>query len=95
VVGLAFEWLHDAYRQLRDIKPDEVHEALGADRRWPRLAFYDERGFRVLTVWARTHAGRPLIVAARPGSGLNWQCLGARDMTPAERLDFEAWEAGR
>ena len=54
---MAFEWLHDAYRQLPDIKPDEVHEALGAEHRRPRLAVYDELQFRVLTVWARTHAG--------------------------------------
>jgi hypothetical protein len=42
----------------------------------------------VLTVWARTTAGRPLIVAVRQTGEWNWLIIGARDMNPAEATEF-------
>ena len=92
---MAFEWLYDALSRLRGIEPHEVHEALRAQRRWPRQACDDTVGLRVVTIWARTDGGRPLIVATRQGRSWNWQCLGARDMSPAEVQLFERWELGR
>jgi hypothetical protein len=46
----------------------------------------------VLTVWGRTFAGRPLIVAVRHVDGLTWKILGAREMTPDNLAEFEHWE---
>ena len=91
---MAFEWLHDAYRQLDGIEPREVHSALASERRWPGTAQDNQLGLRVLTIWARTETGRPLVIATRRRSDWDWQCLGARDMKPAEVDQFEAWEAG-
>ena len=90
---MAFEWLHDSLRQLDGIEPPEVHQALAAERRWPRSARDAALGLLVLTIWARTATGRPLVVATRRRSEWDWQCLGARDMRPAEVAEFEAWEA--
>jgi hypothetical protein len=92
---VAFEWLADSLRQLDRIEPREVHQALASERRWPRIARDAELGLRVLTIWARTADNRPLVIATRKRSEWDWQCLGARDMKPAEVAEFEAWEAGR
>lgn len=89
---MAFEWLHDSLRQLGDVEPTEVHQALASERRWPRLARDDEFGLRVLTIWARTQAGKPLVIATRKRSTWDWQCLGAREMALHEVAEFEAWE---
>jgi len=69
-----------------------VHQALAAPRRWPRAARDSELGLQVLTIWARTASGRPLVVATRRRTEWDWQCLGARDMKPEELKEFEAWE---
>ncbi|MCE0538198.1 hypothetical protein LWF15_22120 [Kineosporia rhizophila] len=92
---MAFEWLHDSLRQLSGIEPREVHQALAAERRWPRLATDGELGLRVLTIWARTADDRPLVIATRKRSAWAWQCLGAREMSAPELAEFEAWEAAR
>src|SRR5438552_2980150 len=42
--------------------------------------------------WPRLAGGRPLIVAVWHTSGLIWKILGAREMAPAERAEFERWE---
>jgi hypothetical protein len=89
---VAFEWLHESLRQLRDVEPAEVHQALASDRRWPRLARDEQIGLRVLTIWARTETGKPLVVATRKRSEWDWQCLGAREMHAHEVREFEAWE---
>lgn len=89
---MAFEWLPDAFRQLRGLGPAEVHEALAARRRWPRSAKDDIIGLKVLTIWARTDTGRPLVIAVRQRSGWDWQCVGARVMTLSEQEEFESWE---
>jgi len=47
----------------------------------------------VLTVWARTRPGRPLIVAVRQVGDWDWLIIGARDMHPTETAEFERWEA--
>ena len=92
---MGYEWLIDALNHLRGIEPHEVSQALSAHRRWPRLAKDDVSGLQVLTIWARTTQGRPLIVATRRLEGWDRQIVGARDMTPGERAQFEAWEAGK
>ncbi len=91
---MALEWLHDSLRQLEGIEPVEVHQALAAERRWPRAARDSGLGLRVLTIWARTAEGRPLVIATRKRSEWDWQCLGARDMKPPELAAFADWEAG-
>ena len=52
-------------------------------------------GLPVLTVWARTRAGRPLIVATVQLARFDQLIIGARDMTTDEVAEFEAWEATR
>ena len=47
----------------------------------------------MLTVWGRTEAGRPLVIAVRQVDDWEWQILGARDVRPAEAAMFEDWEA--
>jgi hypothetical protein len=47
---------------------------------------------RVLTIWGRTLAGRPLIVAVYHVSGFTWKIIGARDMTDKDLVEFTQWE---
>lgn len=89
---VGFEWLVTTLAALRGIEPYEVTQALAAQRRWPRPAT-GPQGLAVVTVWARTVAGRPLIVVVRQADGHNWWILGARDMSPAETREYEEWEA--
>ena len=89
---MGYEWQGWALDALRNIEPYEVLRALGATRRWTRWAT-GPGGVRVLTVWARTSAGRPLIVAVRQVD--DWQILGARDMNTADLAEFQEWEAHR
>jgi hypothetical protein len=90
---VGYEWLPVALRALRGITRYEVLQALGARRRRPVPA--RAAGVTVLTVWARTAAGRPLIVVVRPAGGFDWQILGAREMTEKQLMEFERWEAGQ
>ena len=89
---MGYEWPGWALDALRGIEPHEVMQALGADRRWPRGAA-GPGGVGVLTVWARTRPGRPLIVAVRQVGDWDWLIIGARDMHPTETAEFERWEA--
>ncbi len=47
----------------------------------------------VLTIWARTRAGRRLIVATLPAEGFDSWIVGVRDMNPAEAAEYDRWEA--
>ncbi|MEU2614898.1 hypothetical protein ABZ570_25425 [Micromonospora sp. NPDC007271] len=62
---MPYEWEEWALRALAGVQPYEVRQALEAKQRWPRPAA-GVAGLQVLTVWARTHDGRPLIVAGAP-----------------------------
>jgi hypothetical protein len=61
---MGYSWPGWALDALRGIEPDEVVQALGARHRWPRKA-RGRDGIEVLTSWARTVRGRPLIVTVR------------------------------
>ena len=76
---------------LGGVEPFEVLQVLGAVRRLPVPAVGS--GPKVLGVFARTSAGRPLVVTVRRGDGFDWWILGAREMTDEERATFQAWEA--
>ena len=53
-------------------------------------------GVAVLSIWAQTAAGRPLIVAVRRTGDWDWLIIGARDMRPTEAAEFARWkEASR
>ena len=88
---MVYLWPGWALDGLRGIAPYEVIQALGAGQRWPRPA-KAPNGVDVLTVWARTRAGRPLIVAVRRSGDWDWLIVGARDVTPAEAIEFARWE---
>jgi hypothetical protein len=89
---VGYEWHGWALDALRGIEPHEVVQVLSAARRWPRKATAAS-GIGVLTIWARTAAGRPLIVAVRRTGDWDWLIIGARDMSPMELAGFERWEA--
>jgi hypothetical protein len=78
---------------LHDIETYEVLQALAAHRRLPAPAVGASP--QVLGIYARTSAGRPLVVTIRHRHGFDWWILGARDMTDDERAAFERWEATR
>jgi hypothetical protein len=88
---VGYEWTSWALRALQDIEPHEVSQVLAAERRWPRRAKSPE-GLVVLTVWGRTDAGRPLIVAVRRADEWTWQVVGARAMRPDEQRELQSWE---
>jgi hypothetical protein len=88
---VVYEWSGWALDALQGIEPHEVMQALGARRRWPRRAS-GPAGVPVLTVWARTREGRPLIVAVRQVDEWDWLIVGARDLTPMESTEYEQWE---
>jgi hypothetical protein len=89
---VSYEWLVAGLLALHDIEPYEVLQVLATKSRWPRLATGPD-GHRLLTIWGRTGAGRPLIVAVRRLDQWDWQILGARSMTTQELTKFEEWEA--
>ena len=89
---MGYEWLAATLAALRDLEAYEVIQALTADRRWPRPAT-GPGGVPVLTIWARTEAGRRLIVVLRPASQFDWWIVGARDMNAAEAVAYDRWEA--
>lgn len=91
---MGYLWLQVTLDALFGIEPCEVVQALGTRRRLPVPAI-SPRGVRVLIMWARTHAGRPLVVALRQDSAeaQDWWIVGAREMTAAERAAFKQWEA--
>ena len=84
-------WIPEGLRSLRGITPDEVMQALDSPRRMPRSG--SSGGVRVLTIWARTLTGRPLIVVIRRTGSLHQRILTAREMGADELASFEAWEA--
>lgn len=88
---MGFEWPQWALDALRGIDPAEVVQALDAKRRLPRPA-RSATGVEVLTVWARTRAGRPLVVAVRRTDPWTWLIIGAREMYLQERTEFARWE---
>ncbi|GAA3281001.1 hypothetical protein GCM10020218_034220 [Dactylosporangium vinaceum] len=89
--GMPYRWWPATLAALNGIDPLEALQALNADRRLPRAGVALD--LPVLSVWARTEAGRPLIVVLRHEGGLEWLIVGALDMTPAQVAEFEAWEA--
>jgi hypothetical protein len=90
---VGYQWLPITLAQLHDIEPYEVLQALSAGRRYP-VPGRSAQGVRILTIWARTRAGRPLIVALRKvqDSQRDWWIVGARDMNDSEHGLFEQWE---
>jgi hypothetical protein len=89
---VGFEWLPATLAALRGIEAYEVAEALAADRRWPRMAI-GPGSVEVMTVWARTEAGRRLIVVARRADAFDWWIVGARAMSGVEAAEYDRWEA--
>jgi hypothetical protein len=49
----------------------------------------------VVTLWGRTVAGRPLIVAVYHVADFTWKIIGAREMTSTELTEFGRWEETR
>ena len=88
---MGYSWTPWALSGLDGIEPHEVVQALSAERRWPRQAL-GPGDITVLTIWARTRRGRPLIVAVRRSGQWGWLIVGAREMYAAERMEFVRWE---
>ena len=88
---MPYRWWPAALSALNGIEPIEALQALNADRRLPKAGIALD--LPVLSVWARTAGGRPLIVVLRHEGGLDWLILGALKMTPTQEAEFTAWEA--
>lgn len=95
---MPYEWLSVAFAVVasRGIEPHEVMQVLYGTRRRP-VAMVHPGGLTFVDIWGRTRAGRPLIVTTRPadGSGRDSAIVGAREMTAAERREYESWETTR
>ncbi len=87
------DWWPPALHFLSGIVPYEVSQALAAPVRWPRSAM--SQGLPALTIWARTDAGRALIIVLRPTGPMHWEIIGVRAMISTEVAEFEQWEATR
>lgn len=85
-------WQPLTLERLVGIEPWEVMQALSAPRRWPRPGTSAHNGLRVLTIWARTTAGRPLLVALRQLSGRDWEIIAVRELTPEQLTELTEWE---
>ena len=96
-MGVPYQWLRHLLDTLDDTERAGILQALAAEHRLPVSGV--GMGIPVLGIWARTAAGRPLIVALRqtPGTDdpLDWTIIGARDMSADELAAFEKWEATR
>jgi hypothetical protein len=79
---------------LRGVEPYEVMQALLTGHRWPRPAVGPD-GVPLVVIWARTQAGRPLVVVIRDAGGLDWWIVGAREMNPTEIAEYKRWEGER
>ncbi|GEM_PF-1795967 len=90
--GVGFRWHPTTLAKLSGVEPHEVMQALRSDRRWPKPAA-GPNGLLVMTIWARTRAGRRLIVVTYPDEGFDSWIVGARDMNPAEAAEYDRWEA--
>ena len=73
---VGYEWLPGVMAILRGVEPYEVMQALTAGRRWPRPVI-GPGDVPLVTVWARTQAGRLLIVVIRRAGGFDWWIVGA------------------
>jgi hypothetical protein len=89
-----YEWDDWALQALAGIEPYEVLQIISARHRWPRRGATPD-GLAALTIWGRTQAGRPLIVAVHHQSGFTWKIIGAREMTTGELAEFLRWEETR
>lgn len=91
-----YEWFPAALAVVagRGIEPYEVMQVLNTPG-WLPVPARSPDGLSVLTIWGRTTAGRPLIVAVRLLGGRSAMILGARDMDPGERERLETWEKSK
>ncbi|GAA2396727.1 hypothetical protein [Dactylosporangium salmoneum] len=87
---MPYRWWPATLAALVGITADEVLQALGAERRRPIPGH--ALGIPALSVWARTAAGRPLIVIVKHQGELEWGIIGARHMSAEELAEFEQWE---
>jgi hypothetical protein len=88
---VGYEWVREVLDKLQGVEPHEVVQALSASPRWPRSAITLD-GLRVLTVWGRTRAGRPLMVGLRHKDEWTWWIVGARELSPDEVAELENGE---
>jgi hypothetical protein len=91
---MGYHWLPGLLAILRGIEPHEILQALEATDRWPRAATGSD-GQPYLTIWARTVAGRPIMVVTKADGQLDWTIIGAQPLTPGQAAEFAAWEASR
>jgi hypothetical protein len=91
---VGYEWLQVGLQRSRGVEPYEVNQVLYSKIRRP-VPGYGPDGLWVLTIWGRTHAGRPLIVMLRPLARVDWQIITALPMTVEQLTEFEAWEETR
>ncbi|WP_369634507.1 hypothetical protein [Nocardia sp. JMUB6875] len=94
---MSYEWWYGAFAVLAmaGIERHEVLEIVYGQQRWPRRGVDPVTGLRVLSIWARTDGGRPLIVTLRPLGGFDYQIVAAHQMTSDQLEEFRQWEQTR
>jgi hypothetical protein len=92
---MVWSWLPLALERLAGVEPWEVMQVLNNPVRWPRAATSDYSELRVLTIWARTRAGRGLLVALRGPVGRDWQIIAVRPLSDDELDELQKWEDTR
>ncbi|WP_157103545.1 hypothetical protein [Nocardia harenae] len=83
------EW---AESRLRGVTPGEVDEALSARRRLALPSTSEHP--QVTLIAARTHSGRPLIVAVHRVGQWQWEIIAAGELTGERLAVFQRWEEG-
>jgi hypothetical protein len=89
---MVWKWQPITLEGLDGIEPWEVIQALSGPRRWPRPSTSVTTGLSVLTIWARTDRGRPLLVALRPLDKRDWEIMAVRELTSGQVAELEKWE---
>lgn len=88
---MGFEW---SYWSLNRAMERGIHEyevdQVRRNRPWPRPTERNGRGF--MTLWGRTDAGRPLMIAAYRADRWVWEILDLRELTPAEAAEYDQWK---
>lgn len=94
---MPYEWLPTAFAVLvlAGVEPYEVMQALYGSNRRPVAVVDPETGLRLIAIYGRTKAGRPLVVTVRPAGGFTTWIVGAQEMTDEEREGYERWENSR
>lgn len=91
---MGWRWALGAQERLGGLSSGEVLSALRPGA-WLRPGYNERLGLMGLTVWGRSKSGKYVLAACIHAGHWDWDVVEAREMTAAERAEFESWEASR